>query len=244
MLATFSVRTPAKDTRSRHGLRIARTLVAAGLFAAIAAACGSDPASPTTPGNINKVSGDSQTVVAAAALASPMVVRVLAENGSPLSGTVVTWTLASGAAGTLAASTSTTDAAGQASVAFTAGTIAGTVTISATTTSITAVNFTQFVTAGPATGLAKFAGDGTAALAGSGVQAVVRVVDTYGNPVSGVTVNWATGTGGGTLSATTSTSDASGLARVTLTLGTAPGVYTVRATSGTFTPVTFSITAI
>lgn len=221
-----------------------RALVVAGLCVALTVACNSDPTSSTNPGTINRVSGDSQSVVAGAALASPMVVRVLAQNGDPVSGTVVSWSLASGATGTLAASTSTTDAAGQASMALTAGTIAGSVAISATTGSLLGVAFTQTVTAGAASALAKFSGDGAAALVGTGVQAVVRSVDAYGNPVPGVAVDWSAGASGGAISATTSTTDAAGLARVTLTLGATPGVYTVRATSGTFAPVTFSITGI
>lgn len=244
MVAISTVRSLARAAILTRIPRTARALVVAGLCAGVAVACGSDPASSTNPGTISKVSGDSQSVVVAAALASPMVVRVLAENGDPVSGTVVSWTLASGAAGTLAASTSTTDAGGQASMELTAGTIASSITISASTGSLVGVTFTQTVTAGAASALAKFSGDGIAALVATGVQAVVRSVDAYGNPVPGVTVNWAVGANGGTLSATTSTSDAAGLARVTLTLGTTPGVYTVRATSGTFAPVIFSITAI
>jgi hypothetical protein len=173
-----------------------------------------------------------------------MVVRVLAQNGDPLSGQVVSWTLASGATGTLAASTSTTDGSGQASMDFTAGTIAGSVDVGATVASTISVVFSHTVVAGAPNMLAKFAGDGAAGVAGSGIQMVARVTDSYGNAVSGVTVNWAIGASGGTVSATTSTSDAAGLARVTLTLGTTPGVYTVSATSGSFTPVTFSATAI
>ncbi len=203
-----------------------------------------DPASSTAAGSIRRVSGDSQTVAAGALLPASMVVRVLAQNGDPLSGQVVSWTLASGATGTLAASTSTTDGSGQASMDFTAGTIAGSVDVGATVASTISVVFSHTVVAAAPSMLAKFAGDGAAGVAGSGIQMVVKVTDSYGNGVSGVTVNWAVGASGGTLSATTSTSDASGLARVTLTLGTTPGVYTVNATSGSFAPVTFSATAI
>ena len=71
---------------------------------------------------------------------------------------------------------------------------------------------------------------------------VVKVVDQFGNPVANATVTWAV-TGGGTLSATTSTTDATGSTQVTLTTAAAPGNYTVTATSGTLTPVTFTITA-
>lgn len=212
---------------------------------AVTAACGGgDPASPTTVGKITRVSGDSQSVAAGTSLANPMVVKVVAANGSPLQGQTVTWSLATGASGTLPSSTSITDAGGQASLSFTAGSVAGKAEISATVGSLAGIVFTQQVVAASAALLAKFAGDGTAALAGAGVQVVVKVTDSFGNAVSGITVSWAAGSSGGTLNEATSTSDAAGLARVTLRLGTTPGVYTVRATSGVLPAVTFSVTAI
>lgn len=211
----------------------------------LAAACGSDdPASPTNPGRLEKVGGDSQSVVVAATIAQPMVVRLLAENGNPLSGSTVTWALASATSGVLAGVSSTTDADGRATMAFTAGTIAGSATITATAGVLAPIAFTQKIVAGPATSLSKAIGDGVAALAGAGVQLSVRVVDTHGNPVSGVSVAYAVGPAGGTLSAATVESDASGLARVTLTLGASPGEYTVTATSGTLPAATFRVTAI
>ncbi len=85
--------------------------LAAVAAAVLLIAC-NDPASSTAPGSMRRVSGDSQTVAAGALLASPMVVRVLAQNGDPLSGVTVSWTLGTNATGTLAASTSTSDASG------------------------------------------------------------------------------------------------------------------------------------
>ncbi|MEP7383747.1 MAG: Ig-like domain-containing protein [Gemmatimonadota bacterium] len=211
--------------------------------AAVLLAC-NDPASSTSAGSIRRVTGDSQTVVAGAALAAPMVVQVLAQSGDPLAGAVVSWTLATASTGTLAASTSTTDASGQTSMDFTAGTIAGSVDVGATVASVASVVFTHTVVGGVPSALNKFAGDGAAGVAGSGIQVVVKVTDSFNNAVSGVIVNWAVGASGGTLSAASGTSDATGLARVTLTLGSTPGTYTVSASSGSFTPVTFSVTAI
>jgi adhesin/invasin len=235
---------PRSHAHSPARSRSRLPLFALTLGAVIAACGGNDPASPTTPRRLEKVSGDSQSVVVAAALAQPMVVRLLAENGSALAGTTVTWALGSATSGALAGVSSTTDGDGRASMSFTAGTIAGTATITATVEALAPITFSQKIVAGPAASLAKAIGDGVAALAGAGVQLAVRVVDANGNPVSGVTVAYATGTAGGTLSAATVQSDASGLARVTLTLGATPGEYTVTATSGTLPAVTFRVTAI
>jgi adhesin/invasin len=71
---------------------------------------------------------------------------------------------------------------------------------------------------------------------------VVQVVDQFGNPIAAATVAWAV-TGGGTLSAATSTTDATGSTQVTLTTAAAPANYTVTAMAGTLTPVTFTIMA-
>src|SRR5262245_31834145 len=57
-----------------------------------------------------------------------------------------------------------------------------------------------------------------------------KVTDKWGDGVPHVGVNFAAKTGGGTLSAATDTSDASGVAKATLTLGTIAGTQTVEAT--------------
>ncbi|MBK8647574.1 MAG: Ig-like domain-containing protein [Gemmatimonadetes bacterium] len=178
--------------RTRSLVRRARLSVGARAFLPLAvlalaalSACGDDPSSPTIPGKISRVGGDSQSVVAGTVMANPMVVEVLAQNGKPLAGQTVTWSLATGASGTLPSSTSITDATGRASLGFTAGTVAGKAEITAIVGSLQGTIFLQQVVAGPASLLAKFAGDGTAGLAGAGVQVVVKVTDVHGNAVSG-----------------------------------------------------------
>jgi hypothetical protein len=133
-----------------------------------------------------------------------------------------------------------TDASGQASLSFTAGSVAGKAEISATVGSLAGIVFTQQVVAASAALLAKFAGDGAAGLAGAGVQVVVKVTDSFGNAVSGITVSWAAGSNGGTLNEMTSTSDAAGLARDVDARRDA-GVA-MQATSGVLPAVTFSMT--
>lgn len=69
---------------------------------------------------------------------------------------------------------------------------------------------------------------------------VVRVTDTYQNPVDGAAVSWAVTDGGGTLSASSTTTDTDGQASVRWTLGSAEGpVHTATATVDTLPPVTF-----
>ena len=69
---------------------------------------------------------------------------------------------------------------------------------------------------------------------------VVLVVDQYGDPFPGASVTFAVTTGGGTLSATSATTDAKGRAVTTLTLGPEPGTNTIEATVGGLDPVTFT----
>jgi hypothetical protein len=71
------------------------------------------------------------------------------------------------------------------------------------------------------TALTKVSGDVQQVLFGQTEPAplVVSVTDADGNPVPGVTVNWAIVSGGGTLSSSSSTTDRSGKATTTWTLG-------------------------
>jgi hypothetical protein len=71
---------------------------------------------------------------------------------------------------------------------------------------------------------------------------VVVVNDQFDDPMPGVTVTWAVATGGGTLSATTITTNAEGQAQVTYTAGATAEAVTVTATVTGINPVTFSIT--
>ena len=73
----------------------------------------------------------------------------------------------------------------------------------------------------------------------------VRVVDDQGRPVSGITVTFTVTEGNGTVSAATATTDGSGLAETTLTLGPSAGSNAVRASitaPGSPTSVTFTAT--
>jgi Bacterial Ig-like domain (group 1)/PcRGLX-like protein central beta sandwich domain/Dockerin type I domain len=73
----------------------------------------------------------------------------------------------------------------------------------------------------------------------------VKASDAAGNPLSGVTVTFATALGGGTLSTASAITDSQGLASTTLTLGATPGDCVVSATAGSLagSPVIFTATA-
>lgn len=71
---------------------------------------------------------------------------------------------------------------------------------------------------------------------------VVRVSDQSFIQMAGVPVTWAVTSGGGSLSATSTTTDETGNAQTVYTPGTTPGTATVTATVGTLAPVTFTVT--
>ena len=72
----------------------------------------------------------------------------------------------------------------------------------------------------------------------------VLVLDQYGEPLAGATVNFAVTAGGGTLSVTTAVTNAIGRASTTLTLGPQPGINTVEASVDGLQPVTFTATGL
>ena len=88
-------------------------------------------------------------------------------------------------------------------------------------------------------------GDLQQARAGTRVQEplVVEVLDQSGVGLPGTAVTFTVTDGGGTLSEETATTDASGRAASSLTLGSAPGPITVRVTVAGLEPVSFTLTA-
>jgi Flp pilus assembly pilin Flp len=71
----------------------------------------------------------------------------------------------------------------------------------------------------------------------------VKVNDAAGNPVSGVAVTFTPASASGTVSSAQATTDATGSAQVTWTLGTLAGTDSLMITAGTLTPLAVSATA-
>jgi hypothetical protein len=191
-------------------------------------------------------SGNNQTATVSTALTSPLAVKVLDANGNPVSGVTVTFAV-TGGGGTLSTTTTTTTTLGQAQTSLTVGALAGTNTVTASATGLASVTFTATGTAGAAAQMALVSGNNQSATVATALAAplVVVVKDTNGNPVSGVTVAFAVITGGGSLSTTSTMTNAMGQAQSALTVGTTAGANTVRASVAGLTgsPVTFTATA-
>ncbi len=193
----------------------------------------------------------SATAANGVAFATQPVVRLEDVGGNFVlqSGTPVTVAIASGGGTLGGTATVNTDASGIAGFSGLSITgLAGNRTLSFTASGLTgATSNLVAITAGPASTIAKSAGDGQTAIAGSVLPTAlaVQVTDQSGNPVSGVSVTFAVASGGGSISGGAATTNAAGIATIgSWTLGTAAGANTVTATSLGLagSPLTFTAT--
>jgi hypothetical protein len=216
-------------------------VLAAGLAACSDTSIDANPVAPAITVLSAGTGVDAQTGTVGQPLATPISVRATDPSGAPISGVVVSWTVRSGG-GAVDNATSTTDADGNVVVHWTLGTVAGADSLLGTTSNgATSIIAATALADAPAS-IAEVSGDQQNVSTGAAAAPlVVKIADKYGNPIAGVTVTWAV-SGGATLSAPTSTTDATGVAQEALTMGTAPGAYTITASALNLTPVSFTLT--
>lgn len=206
---------------------------------------GTAPPSTTAISKASTASGDAQNGTVGQPLASRIQV-VVTENGSPSSGTTVTWSTTGG--GALDPASGATDPNGVASSAWTLGNGSGAQTARAALSGATGspVTFTANASPGAASTLAKAGGDNQTGEVNAKLASAVeaRVSDQFGNGVPGVNVAWA-GTGG-SVSASSVPTDGSGVSPVDVTVGGSVGPIIITATSDGLTgsPLTFNGTAV
>ena len=178
------------------------------------------------------ISGDAQNGTVGTALAQPFVVEVRDENGAVFEGVPVVFTITTGD-GTVQPEIATTDADGRAESTLTLGSEPGTNSVKVSVEGISRTEvFSAEANLPPPvpTSLSIVSGDNQSGLIGEALANpfVVEVRDQYDAPIAEVTVTFAVSAGGGSLSATTATTDANGLAQSTLTLGSEPGTNSVK----------------
>lgn len=204
-------------------------------------------AASSSPTSLTAVSGLAQSATVGTQVASPLSVKVSDSNGVGVAGVTVTFAVTAGG-GTLSASSVVTDGNGIASTVLTLGAAPGTNTVTAASGTLAGspLTFNVTGTAATATTLVLVSGSGQSGIAGQplGAPFVVKIADSAGNGVAGVQVTFAVTAGGGALSAASASTNASGTASTTLTLGAAPGPNSVTASSGVVpgSPVTFTAT--
>ncbi len=190
------------------------------------------------PASVTAVAGTPQSVIVSTAIATPLQAVVKDAGGNLLSGVSVTFAApGSGASGVFTGSvTVITNAQGIATApAFTANATLGAYTVTASVTGVaTPANFALTdVPAVPVltiiTGSPQSATNGTPFAA----PLQVRVSDTLGHVLSGVTVAFTAPASGATatLSATSAVTNAFGLASVTATANAQSGAYSVTASA-------------
>ena len=174
------------------------------------------------------VLGDDQEGLPGAALDNPFVVEVRDQTDKPLPDAQVTFSVTSGG-GRLSVTSATTESGGRAESILTLGPNPGTNTVSV---SVMGIQGEQTFTAEgiriPTT-LEIISGKDQEGLPGEALAKpfVVAVRDRSGDPLLGIKVTFSVTNGGGTLSVTSATTDSSGRAESTLTLGPNPGTNTV-----------------
>jgi len=222
-----------------RAVRVARLAFVA--LMAIQAGCGDDGGTdPSKPSAMVAVSPDSQTTAAGVKMSQPLVVRVTGGGGAPIAGTVVDWSIGAGG-GTVSDTNSTTNADGEAQTTYTPGNQPAIAGVTAAAGSLRKT-FRIVLVAGPPSELRKFGSDSPAAITGSVLTLSVKLVDAFGNGVSAKPVSWAAA--GGSINATTSTTNDGGVASVTYTLGADPGTYSLTASAEGVASVTFAVKAI
>ena len=191
-------------------------------------------------------SSATQSAPAGALVASPPSVRVNDANGNPVANVSGSFAVTAGG-GQLTGSTPTTNAQGIATVgSWRLGSAVGTNSVSATVSGLTPLTFTATATAGAPTVLAIVAGDAQLVPIGRPAPITPQVVvrDAAGNGVSGVSVTFAVGSGGGAVVSANQVTDANGNASVgAWFMGGTPGINTLIASSPGLTSVTFTATA-
>lgn len=204
-----------------------------------------------TPALLDIVSGNEQQGVVGTELTSPLVVRVEDANGLPVVGQLVNFRVTAGG-GSVFASAGLTNALGIAQDRWTLGTstaenqrVEARAVDPNTGAAIVFATFQATPLPGPPHSVTKAGGDAQTGTLGAALtdSLAVRVTDSFGNPVPGVSVAWAASASNGSVSPATSQTTAQGIAKVRWTLGPRIDIpHSLTATVGTLVPVTFAVT--
>ena len=245
-VVTWSSSDPNVATISPAGLVTAVRNGTATITAAAGAASGSVNLSVTQLATmLEKVSGDGQLGPAGEPLPEPLVVHALDRLGNPAIGVPVEFQIIEGGGSPTPAQTQT-DVQGRASTTWTLGALAGEAQAIRGFLSFSVGQGVNFeATAVPGLPLVKVSGDQQSGVVGTLLIAplVVRVTDTFGNPVAGSTITFGPASGDGSVFPTQATSDSNGTAATEWTLGSSLGSQSVGASIETGATVIFTATA-
>lgn len=220
------------------------------------AACGGDnltlpsegePAAIAVDAGWNGITGRVGTELA------PLNVTVTDTKNRPVAGATVEFEVTAGA-GVIDPASAVTGNDGRATTHLTLGSQVGPVSgvarvpVPAGTVPVQ-TTFNATAVSADANGMALVSGDNQSGLVGTALALplVVKVTDGFNNPIPGIPIQWAVGAGeGGSVSESSTNTDAQGLASVTRTLGSSAGNQTTIATGPlglAGSPITFEHTA-
>jgi PKD repeat protein len=221
---------------------------------AVFAACGGDNLtlpSEGEPAHIEILAGNGQQAPVNSELPTELLVRVTDTQNRPVPAATVEFVLdEDGAGGSVSPATDTTDSKGEARASITLGTRVGAVTgraqvpVDEGTTPVTTA-FTATALSADANIISAISGEGQSGPVGTTLAQplVVQVTDGFGNPISGITIQW-TAQNGGSVSEPSNVTDGNGQASVTRTLGSNAGDQsTLASADGLAGSVTFAHTA-
>ena len=193
---------------------------------------------------LTMVSGNNQDALVGSPLPQQLVVRATDDNGAPVAGVEITFTVTAGG-GTVQPGIATTGINGSASATWTLGAAAGAQTLSATAPGTNTVVFTATARENSARSAVVVSGNGQTGAVNTVLPAplVVRLLDGTGAPVPSATVLFAAGGSNGSVSPTSATTNANGEASTEWTLGTLAGAQRVIVTAEGVGPGTFTATA-
>ena len=202
-------------------------------------------ATPPAGAQMVIVSGNNQTAPVGRLVPVAPTVQVRGAGGVPVPGVSVTFAVASGG-GAVVGSRQITDATGTATVGgWFLGNTPGTNTLTASAAGTPSVSFTATAQAGQAVSMVAVSTTSQTAPAGTNVISPpsVAVRDAAGIPVAGVQVTFAVTLGGGSVTGSPATTNASGIATVgSWKLGNTAGANTVTATATGLPSVIFNAT--
>lgn len=179
------------------------------------------------PAQLRVINGNNQTGRVSTVLLNPISVQVLSASGLPIGGVPVAFTVTQGGGSVNAASRTTNDPDGVATVSWTLGATVGTQILTASVAGLPSVTVTATATAAtPAASQSTISVLPTAIQSG-GEEATVTVTlrDAGGNPVPNTVVTFS-GSTGAIFSATSVTTNASGVATTRVHSSTA-GTLTI-----------------
>ena len=185
------------------------------------------------PASVNIVGGNQQAGNPGETLPTPLTVQVTDANGAVLTGVPLTWSVTTGS-GALSNVSSSTNSQGQGTATLTFGSTVGPVEVKVTAGTISAT-FNLTINA-PVTSIKVVSGGNQSAAQSAPFASplVFQVVNSAGNGVPGILVNFAVTSGTATLSSATGTTDQSGNVSITVTAGATAGPVVVTAAAGAF----------